>query len=792
MSADMNASEFPRQALPTLGNPTRELANRLVWKEFRELLPTVIVLLATALFCFYVAGLCSRSSNGTIFSGLRICLHVAWLAFAAIIGITQFATESDQGTIGRLQCLPVQPRLIGWGKILPGLVVTLIGTLLIRLLFSVSLRAAGVSIGSNELMIPLLVAIAVSLATYCLGAWSAVAVGSLTRAFFSTWVLFLAVCWFHSYEDVTLGWVNDHSLVTTLLMLGFASLTTWSMLAGVQAWVEGRPWLSERLATFRTKKRADDSLKTTHHVASKDVSLTDRANFWPSYGRTVWLSWRQSRRTLAIVTGLCLLSLALPVAVIWFGEYIDPRNHFIMHATGILSWASIFCVMVLSSASGSLFWPDHQRGNMRFFQQQRETPIAFWLGKLTPWLMATILLSVVFFFVSNLVLALDANGISNRGLLLFPYLLLLPLVWMLIAWASGQLCSVFIPNPLISGLTAMVLAAFNYAWLCYLVAFQDSYVWFMTPILVSFFVASWWRCRDWLAGRNRWFEYAAPLALCASVISITFASLVYHRANAIPDTPSDYISLLSYALPDVPAPKEYEQTAELYREAIEMLNGENSYLNRNYSVYGAVRSDDKTIAFEKKYKAAIEKIIEASKRTYCDSILDFQSVYNDGNLSESERASLLNEGGKAQSNVQYAINCRIANSISRGELDSALEALFAWDRLNQRSGMPIGHDTLFFNRLIDWADLPGQTPELIRDAIGRLEGEELDLQPLSSQKTWEARSLYRRLVQQHAFRNRRIEGQLFRTQIEMLDPREKYLGAVPLGCHPKKANCKSE
>ena len=507
-------------------------------------------------------------------------------------------------------------------------------------------------------------------------------------------------------------------------------------------------------------------------MLSSELNRGGRASFWLSYGRVAWLSWRQSRLLLVIVTVLSLIGIAVPFAlsqINFQGGGYNPNEY-----TSMLVFALVFSGVLMTGASASLFWPDHQQGNMRFFQQQRETPVAFWLGKLTPWMVATILISIAFTLAFNLAVRWEqSTAWYSDGYKFYFYLLLFPLTWMLVAWASGQLCSIFIPNPLISGITAMVLAATVASWFCYQVTVQESYAWFTLPMVVAFLVTSSWRCRDWLAGRNRWFHYAAPLTLCAAAVAASVASLIHHRATEIPDPPSDFVSLWYTALPPgALGPIGYRETAEMYRQAIEAIKEEDLPTKlRSMSI--GVKSSDSTIAFEEKYAAVIDKIIVASKRPCCESIFDLESVFDDSR-SESERDLLLEEEGHDQSKLRYALDCRIANSIAKVELDEALDALFAWDRFNQRLGSPESATNLFLARLIAWSDLPEQTPTQLRRAIKRLEREEPNLDNSTSE------DLLRDSVVAHQFfHNNRVEGQLFRTQYEMLNPSEDYSQVFP-------------
>ena len=770
MSTHLNTSEFP----PTLSKRLQcgdmnAVWKRMAWKESRELLPIAALVLAIAGLCFYVTCLTSKGNYFSA-SALRTCLYVFITIQAATLAITGFATETEHRTIGMLQSLPVHPRMIGSIKLTVGLVIAIVCVFLIRVLFAGVLSATGMSFTRGDGVLPMLILVPTAVAVYLFSSFVSVNTGSLPRALFCVAVVCAPMLVAVQVNESAVNLFLENQLwMPVLLMLLFGLVMAGLAYQSIVAWVEGKSRLKKIVALVPNFRSAPMIEHSHYNAAINEVNKriaeesSGPAKFWPVYGRVVWQTWRQSRVALAISALLCLVFVGLV-----FYSFFDVRSFSQSYVYSGFPWGAstrftltlVFCSAVIAVASSSLFWPDHKDKNIRFFQQQREHANAYWCGKLTPWLAMTVVVAMLIYTLAALYLYnLPVNQQPRTFEMVFQSLALLPLFALIVALGCGQLSSILIRNPIISMVAALASSALAAGGMIYLTAMRESLLWYALPVIALLFAASWWRCKDWVGSRNRWLHFAKPIFLLLLGTSVVMGFMINHRATEIAETSSSYKFLMEQGRFKVLQPQGQQETADMYRAAIKLLSAEIT----GYEDIRNTKADKTTAAFAKKYEAAIDLIIEAAKRPWCSSIFDGEQIARDSTLSPKEKKGRFATQTQDLWKLRYAIACQAVNTMKNGQHDEALEAILAADRLNQRGG---GNDVNegmihLMKRLIEWAEMPGQSPERIRNAIAELDGPPVESFPQEGAQ--EPSSTY----VNHLYRYRRMEGQLFHIERQM-------------------------
>ncbi len=507
----------------------------------------------------------------------------------------------------------------------------------------------------------------------------------------------------------------------------------------------------------------------------------------------------------------CLACLCVCGNLEWFDGPKAPISRWIL--------ALLICCGVVTLFSPAVFLKDHQKDHYRFFHQNREHPTAFWFARLTPWVVLVAGLVVVLNLPLSILIA-ELDSERARSLALGPFgaypndlmsprfferlvegAVWLPAFGLMAALGCGQFWSMFIRNPIINTVVTVVSSILLLYYGSYLFCVNENVALFALPIIVALFLATYVRSRQWLADRKSVVLWFAPMAAIALTAAIMFGAMVFHRATEYPDIKFDFGDL-SEIRPNhdfqnfvVGSAKERVATASLYRQALELAKPHAT--GRPY--FDFIRSDSfqkEMVAFHSARKPAIDLILKAAQSPVCDPFLRSIARADNPELSVKELEAL---------RVDVAEECWLLISLiyvdylkhkSEGELDQALESLLAHNRIQQRvtrKGVLVFNDDYrdFCRRIIEWAELPGQKPELLKKAIFELEGPQLEgpkLDSGSDEKTSEYTfyqpqacssevAIERQINSDEAeqsfrigFRHKQLEGKLFSLYSEFQDP----------------------
>ena len=742
-------------------NPISASLKRLIWKERRELMPVWVGIILIAVF-----GLAMLAFQASIPMGKKdivaTCLYSFIAILSATLAIVGFANESESGTLGRLQNLPIHPRSIGVAKLVLGALATLAGAMLLVLLTHVLCGIFGFALSDSAQPFPLILMLAGSLLVY----FAAAVVSMLTRSMGQSMFFIVVAIVPMLYWLGTRNWqyVGDDFGIVLTVEVALVVLTAVISINCLVPWVEGRglkiPGSSN--SDFVMHK-TPDVLVSSSHVTQFDSKFRG-ASFWPSYGRIMWQTWRQSRSMLVACFLICLVAFVF-VSNGWF--YDAPPLASAQWMIGLM-----ICCGVVSLFAPSVFRKDHQRSLYQFFHQNREHPTAFWLARLTPWLVM-IAGIVIMLYVSVLLVAAqeemfgsgqyDSSTIGQLQWMgyLTGGVFWLPAFVLIAALGCGQFWSMFIRNPIINTVVTAVTSIALLSYINYLFFIRENMTLFVLPIVAALFLATWVRSKYWLAERNGLVLWSAPIAVVGLVAMIAFGSMAWHRATEYPDLSFDFSDIskiqpsrhTEFPIAAIGSAKQREATADLYRRALEHAR-KNTKGTGYFSYERSKTLTEKMVPFHRAQKPAIDLILEAARSPVCDPFLRSIAPSDNLELDEKEIEKLRDEVSEDVQILTSAIYVDYLSHMSNGELGLALISLLAHDRLVQRTNTNgLGNrDQLFYRRfcerLVDWADSPGQKVGLIKFAIFKLEGFAGAAGSDGSYK--------------HAFEHNRMEEKLFR------------------------------
>ena len=726
-------------------SPRNEFLKRLIWKERRELTPVWIAIMLIAVFGLAMLAFQASSPLGNK-EIVQAGLHSFIAILSATLAIVGFTSESENRTLGRLQNLPLHPRFVGGVKLAVGAIATMAGTLLLVLLVPVlgSIFRLELSETSKPLLLVLL--LVGSLIIY----FTATAVSMLTRSIGKSLFVMVATLvpllfWLGSRPFFNTSYFEDNFGLVLLVQMALVAVMGMVSVLRLVPWVEGRGLkMPKSLGAGETSFVASD-LASPAATAMPNRMVVGSAAFGPSYGRILWQTWRQSR--VMLVT--CFLACCLVCLI----ALVNP-NWWELPSPPIARWAlSIcFCFGVVTLFSPAVFVKDHQQSNYRFFHQNREHPTAFWLARLTPWFVMVVSILIVFSLPVLLILTdvagwawlidSDQHGSNSLDAQHFMQLAVqgamwLPVLGLMAALGCGQFWSMFIRNPIINTVVTAFTSGLLLSYCFYLFSVNESLMLFAVPVVVGLFLATYVRSRQWLADRGGLVLWSAPIAVVGLTAMIAFGSMAWHRATEYPDLTFDFADIskiqpshhAELTSPAVGTGEQREATAKLYQQALERAR--QHVKGTHYFIFERSNAlTDEMVDFHQAQKPAIDLILRAAKSPVCDPFLRSLAESDNPGLDRDGIHELGNEVDRDVLLLTSVIYVDYLSHMSNGELELALNSLLAHDRLEQRTHSISVGDTynyqllykIFCERLVQWADSPGQDVKLIKRAIAKLQG----------------------------------------------------------------------
>ncbi len=660
---------------------------RFVWKELRTLRSFWLAVAALA-----VAGQWLTTRLASPGSDLPAILFASALGAAVVYAVgtaaTLFAVEHEEETYDFLSALPARWSPMFWGK----------------------LFAAGASAAALALVLSL---IAVPMA----GPWPAqakmlemVSLYGLAIPEVLLWGTFFSLLLKRPLVAALLAmvaelvavhltvnlvpalFIPDWYLQTFLYATPFRLGVVLVVLA-VDLWLARRWWP----AALQTRPMATISVpKAAHALHFPRLRIL---------GRLVWQTWRQSWPMMAwmLVLTFCIQWAWVPL-LSTYAPMARWNPSLLLSAILPLAGPAIY--------SSAMLHADQRSQHCSFLGVHGANGRDVWFCRLLVWslvyMVPAILPQAIFWLQPG---ATFSVILANAWLC---WLGLLP------GLALGQFCALTVRQNLVAAFLALLLACLFAAWAMIVWVWQLPFLAFLLPIPLGFLLASWLRAPDWLTGRNSvggWSKVALAIVL---PIVLVAASVPRVRLAQVPEVSANLVR--------------GQGPAGL--RAAQAVGDQLLQIGRTIVAAGS-ESDDAVP------QEQLQRIL-----SLCDTpAVRFPDL--EGHLQGSS-GRILGGSNLAVSLELLATLSRAGNqSTEAGELDQALEyylaewRLYGFLRCGQTTAVYLEmqasvllYANLYANRLLLWAQHPEQTPQRIKEAIGRL-----DLLPPWSQ-SWPADSSY--------------------------------------------------
>ena len=701
---------------------------RLLWKDFRQLLPIWLTILFGAALSLFLVNL-NALTGGRYGDGYRLSTLVCCQGFAVLVclinGVLLFALERENRTHQLLHGLSLHPRQVLWSKIVVGLVGSFAMIVIlawaggwVTYMASGTVPKTGLLLADNSGRQAILIIGPV--AFFLIGVCAALLAGATFNAFAIATFFILLAAFVTTYIGVDPKLYRGQPLTDAAAVLGTVVIMMSVVVWNAQRWVEGRP------LNFRFRSASGQSA-----VAEDQVYEAKPRKPRQSFPVLMWQSWRIALPKIGLwLYATVVIYLSVLFELITLDE---PLN--LVAGTALFTLTSLVVGISLLFCA-TIFHTDHQSQHYRFFQQHVERPRWFWLTRLTPWVLAVFLIvtccmGVLGIYRNSLLTALALGGQSTPDKF-FRHVLVnageFVAIGALMVLAIGQFWSMFVRNFVIAIVFTVITGAISFWCIGWLIFMGESLTVFVLPLVVALFWATWYRARFWLADDRRWRGYVVPISTSVATIGLLLAGFDYHRANEIPEPRIDLNNIASAfseeeeghrpTMLQFGTAEERANTANLYRQALSQLKGNqlvgqiNGIKPSSFSIihaphYGVVSRE---LVLER--SDTIELLLKASEQTGCEPFLDAKSPAE--RFGQAEHLHNLM--------MAYALVC-----LEDEKIDEALKAIEAYDRGRQRMSLECHY--LFDDQrgayvselLIRWSELPGQTVETLRPVIRRLE-----------------------------------------------------------------------
>ena len=463
---------------------------RLCWKEFRQLLP-LIVMLAVIGLLFQLLTLLSDPSH----TNLTRNLFFAGLPglFAAGVGALLVGQERDSRTIYWMASLPIHRediiRVKFFAAIVGLLCVWLISIALY--VFSNSVSRIGNNVFPYELdlsygILYSLFLLFISFAT----AWT----------FRSTFVGLLALVGFamaFTFASNLMAYSKTLDFFTTIMLISGSVLALWvGWFAALRALAPTSP------ARFRQR-----AVKGTSFF---DRSIVDRRTVQTPWSALIWQFAVQNRAMLLGLAGLFFI----PILIAAF----EPLNA----QSPLPGVGFVFAFVSISWLGVVTFQGDNLHQRIRFLSDRGISPKTIWITRQT----VPIGMLIVGILVMAIIAVCSLQWSSNRGQTPTVGLFVLVasgLIWTV--YSATQWMSQIIRSPVIAAILGPVVACLPLAYGAFALETLETPIWTLALATCIPMIASWRMTRHWMdfrMGKSFWLEHVGWLVLAIVLPAIPF------------------------------------------------------------------------------------------------------------------------------------------------------------------------------------------------------------------------------------------------------------------------------
>jgi hypothetical protein len=668
----------------------RSIFRRLVWKEYRLQRAFWIAMVVLAVLLHGMVIAFARQSD--------VAQRTMWifevsLAMAALYalgcGATLFATEHEADTYEFQRSLPVSAGRFFLGKATFAALSTLA---MIGLLWGLAAMMAGWRLPEPRTHLELW------------GLWGFGAVELLVWGTFFSLVLrrplaaavLAIVCASLSIQFLVAAFGPRYFREPYLDALARRAALA-AALAVVTIWV-GQRWFRERLFGVR---KSEESFATGEVPEAPLIGLPRRT------GLLVRLVWQHARQSAVMLAILSAMVAPLCVAGFWLSIHALSAAG---NLPGIVLPAAV-AVIAAPLAGACVFLGDQRRRGFRFLAHRGVSARHVWLSRHLVWLVPVLLWTALILPVAVLPVAIHSN--SAAGVV---YLIGAAFAFVILAYAAGQLASMFFSSGILAGFFSVALTLLLCVWAGLTWFLGVPWLWSVVPIPLVLLLATWLRAPYWLLERNTLRAWL-PTALCLAVPTAAIVTgACAHRVYSIPRVDPGF-DPQAFAQPAAP---EARATVDMYRRALDLYD---SVPDRGRDEKGTWRSSsglqtpltEADLALLDENQPVLDLMREATQRP-CDF---FDPT---GRIAQTRPGDSF-----------YELGCLLINSArrleSKGKLDAALERYLAAIRfsahLRNRSPSPLMVEAdrverYAYDCLASWAAHPGQTAERLGEAIDQL------------------------------------------------------------------------
>jgi hypothetical protein len=530
-----------------------------------------------------------------------------------------------------------------------------------------------------------------------------------------------------------------------------------AVLAAVTVWL-GLRWFRERIVPSpRVGLFGAGGRATARAARALATRLPARYGL---LGRLVWQHWRESAGIMAVLVVMVLPLLGTGIyAFVCVGT--DSYALVQLRASFWFQLASVTAFAAAPLAGACVFLADQRRRAFRFLVERGVGPMYVWLSRQLTWLIPTLVVTLL--AMSVLLLPLLDHAWRTSAI---AYWLTTALALVMLAYAAGQIFSMFLSSGILAAVLGVALTVLFYLWAVLMMVLGVPWLWSVWPIPVVLLLATWLRTPYWLLERNTLRAWLPTVLSLAVPLGLIFTAFCLYRVYSVPAVDPGF-DPAEFAEP--PAP-EARVTAEMYRRAMNVYRSpplqeaDDGRMRSPASQPGNPLTSAETTWLEENQKA-LELVLQATRRTACDFhrqggrtgygqrvsgfdvqddlygsrgrtgsgqlVLSFDAL---GMLLVSSARHLESEGDLEEAFQRYAAALRLAAHLRRGTRWPEIA-----DRVERRA-----HGSLPF-----WAAHPDQTVDRIRTAIAQLA--ELERNVPSSSDALKA---------EHVFVERIIAGEL--------------------------------
>ncbi len=696
---------------------------RLCWKEFRMFWPLwAFVGLAAVGFQWLLLETVQTQAQ----TGILIVAALGWTAlYAAAVGAAAFAGERENGTLSWLDTLPVSRPTLWTGKVLFGLVSTLVLAILLVVFAALGTERLDAARLSRGVILGSLGVIVLESLAWSLF-WSSLLKNVLVTAVLGiSSVGMMGVLTTGDVGLVDFQRLSDQVLVRLAGVAIAFAISYVSVVRRPQRRHPQRNSLASAMTgvlEFSPDSRVRARTRRLWELGQTSIGFSERITAPVRAARSLaWMAARESRAAWLVAFVIAL------VIVPMLGE------------AG--SFVAVIGVLVLLAAGLGVFIHENRQRAFPFYLHHGVRPSFLWIVKEGVAIVGLVALAVLVIVLR--VVWIERNGIAGlfwavSGVFAgsaplannaYVNAMMGPvLVGLLDLFAIGQLCGLVIRRGITAGVVALIL--FLTCLLPQFLLLSANMIPFwslMLSPLIMFSVSFLWT-RDWLldrSGMRAWLKLAALLLVPPCLL---VAAYISYRAWGLPDFPRPF-DRQDVRSPSIVA---NQDAAELYRSAVTSLRVRpetKTHVSTAQSIadlgvklaqvssLGWDPAQRDVVGYLKDNQPSLELMRKAVARPYAL----FHRIENLSQFSETDSHLL----GITQLAQLMAVNIREREA--RGDLKGAWDDIVVIFKMAHHVAAPPAAmmqrwiassvQETAINQALIWSCDPGQTPAMLRSAL---------------------------------------------------------------------------